>query len=313
MKETAMAKTTEDLPGFEQRLLSELRQVVNDHQLAPVRPAAQERARRPAPSSSHRWLLVPAAALAVLVAVVGPSIVLPGSSGSAAYALDVLANGELHVVLAPDFDESARLRAELDDAGVRVQPMTITAAPALVGTIEIIPLGEGGRSAAASKPDGLELGDGEFWIDPKRYEGSVEMLVYVAPPPGEPWQQAPSVFHPDQPLGGLPCSLEGPLTAAVLEGAARQSGIERFTWLSESGDPTKEEVRLDRSSERPDGEVASAMLRASGELEVMVRPAPLAERFGHLDRPSMSLNLHDADEPPCTPELAARWTDIVRN
>ncbi len=305
-----MTRTTEDLPGFEQRLLSELRHVVDERQRegagerSPVHPSASARERR--------RVLLPTAALGVLlavagIAVAGVAVVAPRSSEASTYATETLPSGRIHVVLAPDFDEAERLQAELANAGVEVRPVAITAAPALVGAIEILPLGEDGPSLSAPKPDGLLLGDGEFWIDPQRYDGSVELLVYVAPAPGEPWQQAPSIFHPDQPLGGLPCALDGALTTAALEETARGAGIERFTWLVEGGDPTEDVIGLDESAERPDGEVAAASLRAPGELEVIVRPAALVERFGHLGPPSMSLNLHDAAEPACTSELTARW------
>ncbi|HEV2071829.1 MAG TPA: hypothetical protein VGR26_18760 [Acidimicrobiales bacterium] len=303
-----MTSTTDQLPGFEERLLTELRQVVEERQRGSAGTAAPALAVRPPSMPARRRLLVPAAAaLVVLLAVGVIGIAAPRSSDASTYSMETLPSGQIHVVLAPDFDEAERLRTELEDAGVTVQPVTITAAPALVGAIEILPLGTHGWPGAASEPDGLEVGDGEFWIDPQRYDGFVELLVYVAPPPGEPWQQAPSVFHPEEPLGGLPCSLDGPLTTEALEAAARQIGIEKFNWLAEAGDPTGDEVRLDESAERPDGEVLAASLRAPGELEVLVRPTDLVERFGHVGPPSMSLNLHDAEQPACTPELAARW------
>ncbi len=302
-----MTRTTEELPGFEERLLSELRQVVEERQRGRPGTTAPRLAPRPPSIPPRRRLLVPAAAALVVLAAGVVGIVVPGSSHASTYSMETLPSGRIHVVLAPDFDEAERLRDELENAGVTVQPVTITAAPALVGAIEILPLGQHGWSVTASKPDGLEVGDGEFWIDPQRYEGSVELLVYVAPRPGEPWQQAPSVFHPDEPLGGLPCSLDGPLTTEALEAAARQVGIERFTWLAQAGDPTGNEVRLDESAERPEGEVAAAMLRAPGKLEVFVRPTDVVERFGHVGPPSMNLNLHGTEEPACTPELAARW------
>lgn len=302
-----MTQTTDDLPGFEQRLLSELRQVVEDQQPMPAGASTQLHGDRLRRRTTAWRFLVPAAALAVLAAVAGPSFVVPGSSGSTAFALETLPGGRIHVVLASDFDESERLEAELAAAGVDVQPVTITAAPALVGTIEILPLGTGGQAVATSAPAGLELGDGEFWIDPERYDGSVEILVYVAPAPGERWQQAPSIFHPDQPLGGLTCSTSGSLTSATVEEVAGQVGIERITWMAEAGDPTGDEMRIEASQRRPDGEVVAASLSAPGELQVLVRPTGLVERFGSAGRPSMSLNLHSAGEPPCTPELAARW------
>lgn len=188
---------------------------------------------------------------------------------------------------------------ELREAGIKVKVIPITAHPLIVGTIEF--------PSHQLDPRGVERAKGEFWIDPAQFTGTVEVLIYVAPKPGEAWQQAPSVFHPDQPLGGLPCARPGPMGTATLEHFARQVGITQFRWLVTAGDPTAHEVRLEERSGRPDGEVESAMLRSPTLLEVTVRPAELVARHGHAHQPSMNINLHEAQEPRCTPQLAARW------
>lgn len=71
------------------------------------------------------------------------------------------------------------------------------------------------------------------------------------------------------------------------------------------GDERLDEELVSLAGSDPDA--FEELYRRTGELEVIVRPAVLVERFGHLGPPSMSLDLHDAAEPACTPELAARW------
>jgi hypothetical protein len=137
--------------------------------------------------------------------------------------MSVLPSGRIHVKVAPDFDQATRLQRAPRDAGIKVKVIPITAHPQLVGTIEF--------PAHQLDPRGVERAKGEFWIDPAQFTGTVEVLIYVAPEPGEAWQQAPSVFHPDQPLGGLPCARPGPMDTATLEHFARQVAITQFRWL----------------------------------------------------------------------------------
>jgi hypothetical protein len=247
-----------------------------------------------------RWALaVFGVALVALGALVAPSLLAPRRSGSSAFAVSVLPDGRVHVTVAPDFNEANRLQRELREAGVQVQVIRVTAHPMLVGRIEF--------PSHQLDPRGVERAKGEFWIDPTRFKGTVEVLIYVAPEPGEEWRQAPSVFHPDEPLGGLPCAHPGPMDTATLERFARQVGIIQFRWMVAVSDPTANEGRLEERSARPEGDVESAMLRLPTKLEVIVRPAELVARFGHAQQPSMNINLHEAAEPRCTPRLAARW------
>jgi hypothetical protein len=247
-----------------------------------------------------RWALATLGlALVALAVSVGLNLRAPGEPTPPAFAMSVLPSGRIHVKVAPDFDQATRLQRAPRDAGIKVKVIPITAHPQLVGTIEF--------PAHQLDPRGVERAKGEFWIDPAQFTGTVEVLIYVAPEPGEAWQQAPSVFHPDQPLGGLPCARPGPMDTATLEHFARQVAITQFRWLVTAGDPTAREVRLEERFGRPNGEVEAAMLRSPTLLEVTVRPAELVARYGHAPQPSMNLNLHEAAEPRCTPRLAARW------
>lgn len=289
--------TTEDLSGFEARLLAELRTLVD-----PAGGKQPARPLRPRPWSlaavlPPRRRLIAGLVAAVVAAMVLPSVLAPHRSS--AFALSQLADGRVHVTVAADFDQSTRLERALADSGVKVQIEHLRAHPRLVGTIELVPSGPGGVSAAGS--EGLEVGKGEFWINPSRFRGSVELLIYAAADRGQLWQAAPSVFHPDEPLGGLPCAVDGALDTAILEHYANQVGISRFEWMMAPG-PGGSGSQVKRSSTRPAGDVAAAQMKSADELRVIVRPPGEASI-----RPGMDLGLHSGGQPACTPELAARW------
>lgn len=299
--------TTDELSGFEARLLTELRALVEpaaNEVPALSRPTGWLRAiaARPVPAvASRRGRLVVGLVAAVLALSVLPSLVAPDRSS--AFALTQLADGRIHVIVAADFDESQRLQRALEEVGVKVQIERLAAHPRLVGTIELVPLGPGGMSAAGA--EGLEAGKGEFWIDPSRFGGSVELLIYATTDRGQSWQAAPSVFHPDEPLGGLPCAMEGALDTATLERFAAQVGISRIEWLPQPALGGRD-FQLERTSKRPAGDVVAATMKSADELRVIVRPPGAPVREGAL-RPSMDLGLHTGEQPLCTAELAARW------
>ena len=294
--------TTEELSGFEARLLAELRTLVEP--VADTVPARSRPTRRwsIAASLPPRGRLIAGLVAAVVALTVLPSVLAP--RGSAAFAVTRLTDGRVHVTVNSDFDQSRRLERELSAVGVVVEIQRLTAHPRLVGTIELVPLGPGGVSAAGA--EGLEVGKGEFWIDPSRFSGSVELLIYVAADRGRSWQAAPSVFHPDEALGGLPCAIDGALDTATLERFANQEGITRFEWVLLS-EPGGRDFQANRTSARPVGDVAAAMMKSTGELRVIVRPPGGQAGPGSSLRPSMDLGLHTGAQPVCTPELASRW------
>jgi len=294
--------TTEDLRGFEARLLTELRGLVDPMAEASPAPTPLGRWRMgPARPTVRRRLVVVALMMATLALVVAPSLLAPHRSS--AFAVTQLADGRIHVEVASDFDQSARLQAELADVGVAVDVLRLSAHPRLVGTIELVPLGEAGISAAGAA--GLEVGRGEFWVDPRLFRGSVEVLIYASPEDGEHWQASPSIFYPDEPLGGLPCALEGPVDTATLERYARQVGISRFEWLVPPPTHDQGSFEVDRPSERPAGDVLAASMMSPEELRVTV--APPAAGGTSASPPSMDLGVHTGEQAVCTPELAARW------
>lgn len=296
--------TTEELNGFEARLLTELRTLVE--------PAAAE---SPARTPSSRWsagparlplrprLVIAALIVATLALVVAPSLLAPRQSS--AFAVTQLADGRIHVTVASDFDQSSRLQAELAEVDVDVEVVRLSAHPRLVGTIELVPLGERGNSPSGAA--GLEAGRGEFWVDPSRFRGSVELLIYASAEQGQKWQAAPSIFYPDEPLGGLPCSLEGPMDTATLERYARQVGISRFEWLQGPTGHDEGSFQVESTSDRPPGDVVAASMMSPDELRVIVAPPAAVEEGSPTRRPSMDLGVHTGEPVVCTPELGARW------
>ncbi|CAN5131453.1 hypothetical protein BH23ACT9_BH23ACT9_25870 [soil metagenome] len=268
----------------------------------PSRPVTQRTGRgRPA------WLA--AAAVVGLIALgvlIVPSLLPGGQAAPAAYAVQETADGRIHVRVDADFDQSERLRRELADRGVDVVVVDIASHPSLVGTVEF--------PSHQLPPDGTEIGEGEFWIDPAEFTGQVEMLVYRAVQPDERWSQSPSVFNPDEPLGGLPCLSEGPMEATVLQAAADELGL-TVEWQTLSGNPVTldlgDTVSLQPEDRQPDGQVWEAHRVAPDVIQATVLPAAMAQQEGDLPPPSMGLNTHveqvEGSAPVCTAELAARW------
>ncbi len=292
----------EELKGFEHRLLVELREIVGERAAVPSSSPAPTN-RRPSPGfPRRRWALVGAVvAFAAMALVLGPTFVAPEGSRSSAFAVEVLEDGRIHVKIATDFDQGKRLQDELAKAGVEVQVITMRSHPALVGTIEF--------PQHQLDPDGVERGQGEFWVDPSQFSGTVEVLIHTAPAPGQQWMQAPSVFHPDEPLGGLPCALGGPMSTAMLERYAASVGITSIDWWVLNRDSRDDSVAVQPSDVRPEGDVEHAERVAPDTLRVGVRPQAVIDRQGHAPPPSMNLNIHESPEPPCSPELADRWPD----
>ncbi len=297
--------TTEDLCGFEARLLTELRdrvEPVTATSPTPARTSLKRWRTGPAKPTLRPRLVVVALMVATLALVVAPSLLAPHRSS--AFAVTQLADGRIHVTVASDFDESARLQDELAEVGVDVDVLRLSAHPRLVGTIELVPLGEHGVSAAGA--EGLEAARGEFWVDPTLFRGTVEVLIYASPEDGEDWQAAPSIFHPGEPLGGLPCALEGPMDTATLERFARQVGISRFEWLPAPTSRDEDSMPVNPTSERLAGDVMAASMASPEELRVIVSP-PTVVGGSPASPPSMDLGVHTGEQAVCTPELAARW------
>lgn len=213
-------------------------------------------------------------ALIALGVLIVPSLLPGGQASPAAYAVQETADGRIHVRVDADFDQSERLRRELADRGVDVVVVDIAS---LVGTVEF--------PSHQLPSEGTQIGEGEFWIDPAEFTGQVEMLVYRAAQPDERWSQSPSVFNPDEPLGGLPCLSEGPMEATVLQAAAAELGL-TVEWQTLSGNPeTLATVSLQPEDRQPDGQVWEAHRVAPDVIRATVLPAHMAQQEGDLPPP----------------------------
>jgi hypothetical protein len=295
---------------------------MNDHTEIPVLGALRDElvdgVRRSAERRSPNVRVRRVAAVGMAGAAVAASVSLvlafgpTGTSGpppAAAFSLQVEEDGRIHVTMHQDFDQADRLADELRAAGVDVRVLPHPAHPVLVGTVEF-PSHQLDDDGAV----GVEEGDREFWIDPRRFDGEIEMLVYVEPEPGEDWEQSLSVFHPDEPLGGLPCVLDGPLTTEELQARARSVGIDDFRWITWDSNPALGSASGDRAETSgtepaPAGEVWEAHRVGPDHLQVGVLPPEVVAESGPTAPPSMNLNVGEAPEPECTPELRARWDD----
>ena len=213
-----------------------------------------------------------------------------------AFAVSEGGDGTIHVDIYPQFDQAEALRAELADAGVVVEVIVLRAHPSLDGVVEFV-------SHEQQAIGAVQLSGGELIIDPLALAGPIEMLVYSTPDPNtelrgwEPlWQAAPSVFHPDEPLGGLNCSIDGPLTSDALETRAVAEGITEIRWIFVDGPES--------TSDRPDGVILAASMWAPGQLTAVVSPTgPDATQL------SMDDGLHFSTRPTCSSELADSWRD----
>lgn len=233
----------------------------------------------------------------VAAAAIGASLMMTTGDDNPAYAVAERADGTIRVEIYPEFDDVEALEKTLADAGLDSVVVHLKGHPSLDGVIEV-------SSHNNESSGALESTDGQFVIEPDAVEGEIEILIYSAAEPGENYQFAPSIFAPDQALGGLPCAYpDAPLTAAELERRANDAGINNLEWvLFETAAPG--EVAFEETKQRPDGTVTGAQLRNADTLSVIV--------VGDLNDPaattlSMSDGTHYRQAAECTPDLTARW------
>lgn len=245
---------------------------------------------------SRRKLAAFAPVAAIAIAI---GLVVAQGDPSPAFALTELGDGTLRVEVFPEFDDVDDLQSSLQDAGLDAVVIQLRAHPSLEGVIEV--------SSHANEASGaLEFDDGEFVIDVAEVEGEVEILIYSPADPGADYQVAPSVFAPDQALGGLHCAYpDQALSTAELEQRASDAGITKLTWTvfgemeAETGT-----VDIEDFDQRPDGFVTGAQMRNADTLRVMVSTADIGPAA---DTINMSDGTHYRPTPTCTPELAANW------
>jgi hypothetical protein len=238
-----------------------------------------------------------AAAIPAVAVAAGAALMVADRNDQPAYALTQSADGTIRVEVYPGFDDVGSLEDDLAAAGLQTVVIHLKGHPSLDGVVEV--------SSHNNETSGaIEFDNGEFVIEPATVEGEIEILIYSAADEGENYQFAPSIFAPDQALGGLPCAHpDTPLTTAELERRANDVGITNIEWVlfeqSASG-----EVGVEDLDARPDAAVSGAQLRNADTLLVTVTPditEPAARTL------SMSDGTHYRPTAHCTPELAARW------
>lgn len=285
--------STEELPGFEARLLAELREVVKagDVDMAqPLPPASRRLGRGVA--------LVAAAAVLAVLAVVVPAVV--DDDIQPALAVRTLPDGSVEVIVAEHFDDPARLQQELVDRGIAVEISEVAGSPGTVGTLSHV--------FAPEDAPGVEVRRGsrghvwEFVIDPQRFTGVIGLEVVRAGQPGEHLYARHDAFADGEPLAGLPCALGWPIASEALADAAQQAGL-TVNWI------TLTKVNDDRwsgkdAAQRPDGLVFSAHLETLETLQVTVLPPDIKPQ----GLPAQDWqNAGAGYSSQCTPEVTQRW------
>lgn len=235
-----------------------------------------------------------------VIAVIGLGF-WTGTQAEPAFALRSTVDGVIEVEVYPDFDEVEALQDELRAAGVDTVVVALRGHPSLDGLVEVVSHTNENSDAFVQSFDGRS-----FELDPNKIVGEVEVLVYSAAADGESYQFAPSIFSEGQPLAGLPCAYpDEPLTTIELESRAIAAGLTQIRWVSfEGSGPGLTGTETD---DRPEGIVTDAQLASADVLRVIVRAddgttPSAAEMIGRGDG-------SHAKSPPCTPELAAAWTN----
>lgn len=251
-----------------------------------------------------RSSLLAGATVAVLAIVAAAAVLFSSfaTGAAAAYTIQTDDSGRVVVEMVPEIDVLDRdaldeLEVELAGRGLTVEVVTIASAPSLAGVIEVV--------ARSGTTDGLDVGVGQFSIDPARFDGSVEILVYVAAPADGRIVQSPSAFHPDERLGGLPCATGGSVSVDRLRTVATEQGLTVDWYVSSPLTPDELERDMVVVDEPPTGWVVMAWMISGDRLAATVWPADT------VDEPppaSMTDGLHSGfAEPSCTPALAQRW------
>lgn len=286
--------STEDLSGFEARLLAELREVVEAREGDMPQP----------PRASHRVprgvALVAAAAVVAVLAVVVPAVVDGDRFTQPAFAVRTLPDGSVEVVVAEHFDDPARLQQELADRGIAVEISEVAGTPGTVGTLTHVFLPEDapGVEVRRSSPGHVW----EFVIDPHRFTGVIGLEIARAGRPGEHLYARDDAFTDGEPLEGLPCTLGWPIASEDLADAAQHAGL-AVNWISLT------KVNADGwsgkdAAQRPDGLVFSAHLETMETLQVTVLPPDIQPQ----GRPAQEWqNAGAGYNSQCTPEATQRW------
>jgi hypothetical protein len=280
------------LGGFETRLLTQLRAVVEEvSRQASMTPRPQRRRGRAVALAAT--IAIAALAIVTAPALVGTRLATP------AFAVRTLADGRVHVVVEEHYDDPDRLERALRDKGVAVERVPVPASPSMVGRL--------GHVFVPDGADGIEiLNDSpghvwEFIVDAERFTGTITLEVGAPAERDQRHELLADAFAKGEPLHGLPCAAGWPIDAAVLDEAAQRAGL-RIEWhvissFEHDGWTSSHAMR------RPTGDVFNAVTTARGLLEVTILPSDMEPEGVPAERwPD-----EEGHTQECTPELARRW------
>ena len=244
-------------------------------------------------SMRRRAVVIPLAFTAVTAAAV-----LYPSDRNPAYALTVGADGTIRVQIHPEFNDVGQLQEELRSVGLDVNVVHLKGHPSLDRLVEVV-------SHDNERNGALKFDGAEFELDRQAAEGQIEILIYSAADPGQPYQFSPSIFSIGQPLEGLHCAYaDGQLSTDEFERRASEVGLDDIEWVYFDRVPTTEGVTASEPEDRPEGMVVDAHWADEDTIRAIVYP--------NTDEPASDTIImydgsHDPAEQACTPDLAARW------
>jgi hypothetical protein len=310
---------TEDLSGFEQRLMGPLLDLVHEQRRdAVLRPAAAV----PLRSGRRRRSLRAGVGVAGAVVLALVAVVVPAQrGGSEAFAVTRLPDGRIEISVQEDFDDAAALEAEVLAAGVAVEVEQVPASPSMVGKVAQAEFldpatGQFGEAGLFTQNASFAPFEEELIVDPSTVSDVLHLQVGVAAAPGEPYAERArgSVFAPGEVLDGLHCVLgDGPHTVGELAPYLEGLGV-RVTWFDWNAQPGEEYGLQEQAGLPPADDTVSGVEQVSGEEvhvyadwdEVHAQGEPVAIGPDGTVMTSAELPTH-SQRFPCTPELAARW------
>ncbi|HVM13865.1 MAG TPA: hypothetical protein VM287_06010 [Egibacteraceae bacterium] len=286
---------TEELSGFEARLLAELREVVE------ARPAtAHDPDRRGFGRARRTVALVAAVTVLAVLAVLTPALLGSPRFTQPAFAVRTLPDGSVEVIVEEHFDEPTRLRQELVSHGVAVEVIEVAGSPSEVGKLShlFVPEDAEGVEVRRSSPSHVW----EFVVDPDRFDGAITLEIARAAQPGEHLYATGDAFAEGEPLEGLPCALGWPIDSAELARAAARVGLD-VSWIAVTNVTDNSWGGKD-AARRPDGAVFFAHLNTPETLQVSVLVP------GTDPRGLPGKDWRDAGErytSSCSPQTIDRW------
>lgn len=290
----------DELPGFEARLLTALRGLVEARtQAAPVATPAAGRGH----GLARRWALVGALVATAALLATAPGLISRDAIprlGDRAFAVQQRSDGSLRVTVVEHLDDPWGLQEALRRRGVAVAITRVPGSPSTVGRLShlFVPEDAEGIEVLRSSPGHVW----DFIVDPQVFAGAITLEVAEAARPGQRMMAVGEAFAPGEPLEGLPCAVGWPVDSAELERAAGRAGM-GVAWHLVSGFDGDGGWSARPAATRPDGPVFTAHLQEPASLHVEVLPEGVRPRGSS----GSSWADPEARTAGCTPEQAGRW------